>query len=85
MLKANTLAAAALFTLAGSLAGSAAFAQASAPSTTAPSMTAPGSSSKTTMAPDTKKAKSAECSKEADAKGLHGAARKKFRSECKKG
>jgi hypothetical protein len=30
-------------------------------------------------------AKSIECSKEADAKGLHGKARKKFRSECKKG
>jgi hypothetical protein len=25
-----------------------------------------------------------ECSKEADAKGLHGKERKKFRSECKK-
>ncbi len=30
-------------------------------------------------------AKSIECSKEADAKGLHGEARKQFRSECKKG
>ena len=30
-------------------------------------------------------AKSLECSKEADAKGLHGEARKKFRSQCKKG
>jgi len=30
-------------------------------------------------------AKSLECSKEADAKGLHGKARKKFREECKKG
>ena len=27
---------------------------------------------------------SLECSKEADAKGLHGKERKKFRSECKK-
>jgi hypothetical protein len=27
---------------------------------------------------------SIECSKEADAKGLHGKERKKFRSECKK-
>jgi hypothetical protein len=80
MFKAKTLAAAALFTFAGSLAGSAAYAQA-----TAPSMNAPSTSGKTPMAPDTKKAKSAECSKEADAKGLHGAARKKFRSECKKG
>lgn len=30
-------------------------------------------------------AKSIECSKEADAKGLHGKARKKFRSACKHG
>jgi hypothetical protein len=29
-------------------------------------------------------AASVECSKEADAKGLHGKERKKFRSECKK-
>jgi hypothetical protein len=32
-----------------------------------------------------KAAKSAECSKKADAKGLHGKERKKFREECKKG
>ena len=30
-------------------------------------------------------AKSKECSKEADAKGLHGKARKKFRDACKSG
>jgi hypothetical protein len=30
-------------------------------------------------------AKSIECSKQADAKGLHGKERKKFRAECKKG
>jgi hypothetical protein len=29
-------------------------------------------------------ASSLECSKEADAKGLHGKERRKFRSECKK-
>ena len=29
-------------------------------------------------------AKSIECSKQADAKGLHGKERKKFRAECKK-
>lgn len=28
---------------------------------------------------------SLECSKQADTKGLHGEARRKFRSECKKG
>ena len=43
-----------------------------------------------TKAPAEKKAQkpqtaaSLECSKEADAKGLHGKERKKFRSECKK-
>jgi hypothetical protein len=42
------------------------------------------------MAPAEKKdakphsAASIECSKEADAKGLHGKERKKFRSDCKK-
>jgi hypothetical protein len=30
-------------------------------------------------------AKSIECSKRADEKGLHGKARHKFRSECKRG
>ena len=42
----------------------------------------------TTMAkPDraAMEAKSQECSKEADAKGLHGKERKKFREKCKKG
>ena len=42
-----------------------------------------------TPAPSAKAAKprtaaSLECSKEADAKGLHGKERKKFRSDCKK-
>jgi len=32
-----------------------------------------------------KAAKSAECSKEADAKSLHGKERKKFRADCLKG
>ena len=35
-------------------------------------------------APVVRTAASLECSKEADAKGLHGKERKKFRSECKK-
>ena len=30
-------------------------------------------------------AASIECSKQADAQGLHGKARKKFRSKCKRG
>ncbi len=37
------------------------------------------------MAAGTHSAKSVECTKEADAKGLHGKDRKKFREECKKG
>jgi hypothetical protein len=37
-----------------------------------------------TKAPVVHTAASLECSKEADAKGLHGKERKKFRSECKK-
>jgi hypothetical protein len=35
------------------------------------------------MAPDDKKAVSKSCTDQANAKGLHGKARKKFRSECK--
>jgi hypothetical protein len=34
---------------------------------------------------DAKKAKAKECSTQADAKGLHGKARKEFRSKCKRG
>jgi hypothetical protein len=56
-----------------------AFAQTTAPTTPAPKM-APAE--KKTAKPQT--AESLECSKEADAKGLHGKERKKFRSECKK-
>ncbi len=37
-----------------------------------------------TKAPVVHTAASLECSKEADAKGLHGKERKKFRSECKR-
>ena len=35
------------------------------------------------MSADEKKAISKACSDQANAKGLHGMARKKFRSECK--
>lgn len=35
------------------------------------------------MRPDQKKAISKSCTDQANAKGLHGKARKKFRSECK--
>ena len=60
-----------------------AFAQTAAPATPA----APAAKADTTKATGDKKphtAESLECSKEADAKGLHGKERKKFRSECKK-
>jgi phosphate-selective porin len=53
--------------------------------------TAPADTTRTeAKAPAQKKAEkprtsaSLECSKEADAKGLHGKERKKFRSECRK-
>lgn len=48
---------------------------------------APATKSDAGAAPKTTKAQTAaslECSKEADAKGLHGKSRKKFRAECKK-
>ena len=38
-----------------------------------------------TKAPKERSAKSLECSKQADAKGLHGKDRQKFRQKCKKG
>jgi invasion protein IalB len=73
---------AAVVALASLLLTGTAFAQATAPA---------AKDTKTeTMAPTDKKvakphsAESLECSKEADAKGLHGKERKKFRSECKK-
>ncbi|OYU91342.1 MAG: phosphate starvation-inducible protein PsiF [Bradyrhizobiaceae bacterium PARB1] len=47
---------------------------------------APAESSKAdSKAEKPRTAASLECSKQADAKGLHGDARRKFRSECKKG
>ena len=42
-------------------------------------------SSSMMMAKPAHSAKSIECSKEADAKNLHGKAREKFRSACKRG
>jgi hypothetical protein len=52
-------------------------ATAAKPAATAPARTAPSDQS-------AKAAKSKECSVQADQKGLHGKARKKFRDECKK-
>ena len=47
----------------------------------------PSPAASSAMKPDkaAMEAKSQECSKEADAKGLHGKERKKFREQCKKG
>ena len=58
-----------------------AFAQTSAPAPAAPAATAAPAAKK---AEKPRTAASLECSKEADAKGLKGKERKKFRSECKK-
>jgi hypothetical protein len=52
-------------------------APAPAPAASAPSTAAPAGT-------DNKKAISKSCSDQATAKGLHGKARKKFRSACKK-
>ena len=60
---------------------SSAFAQTAAPAT-APATKAAPAEKKAEKPPRT--AASLECSKEADAKGLHGKERRKFRSECKK-
>jgi invasion protein IalB len=62
--------------------GTPVFAQTATPAPAAKSDTAaPAPAAKTTKPHS---AESIECSKEADAKGLHGKERKKFRSECKK-
>ncbi|CAN5360939.1 PsiF family protein [soil metagenome] len=66
------------------LAGSA-FAQTATPAT--PATPATKMAPAKTAAPKEKtehSAASLECSKQADAKGLHGKERKKFRSDCKK-
>lgn len=67
------------------LAGSA-FAQTAAPATpaTPSAKTAPAKAETPKAAKPERTAASLECSKQADAKGLHGKERKKFRSECKK-
>jgi hypothetical protein len=59
---------------------SSAFAQTAAP---APAPAA-APAAKMDKKPVEHSAASIECSKEADAKGLHGKERKKFRSDCKK-
>lgn len=61
------------------LSAGAAYAQ----TTPAPKATKTEKTAKPAAKPRT--AKSIECSKLADEKGLHGKARRKFRSECRKG
>jgi len=58
-----------------------AFAQAAQPAS--PGTTSASPAAKPTKAERT--AKSRECSQQADAKGLHGKERHKFRSACKRG
>jgi hypothetical protein len=79
-----------LFPLAAlAMTASSGFAQtaAPAPSTAKPAVTAPAqpdTGKKTTMSAADKAAKSKECSAQADQKGLHGKARKRFRDDCKR-
>ena len=60
---------------------SSAFAQTTAPATPAPAAKAAPAEKK---AEKPRTAESLQCSKDADAKSLHGKERKKFMSECKK-
>ncbi|HEY0234774.1 MAG TPA: PsiF family protein [Afipia sp.] len=76
MIKISSRAAATVF--ASLLLAGSAFAQTPAPAT--PATSAPAAKA-TGAKPHS--AASLECSKEADAKGLHGKDRKKFRSQCK--
>jgi hypothetical protein len=55
-----------------------------APAAAAPAKAAP-MAKPAAMSDTDKKAKSKECSTEADSKGLHGKARKEFREKCKRG
>lgn len=64
------------------LTGAPAFAQTPAPPAQAPSAMAPGKAAPKAEKP--RSAASIDCSKQADAKGLHGKERKKFRSDCMK-
>lgn len=78
MTLASRLAAIALASL---LATGTAFAQTAAPAAKSDTKTdAAAMTGK--KAPKERSAESLECSKQADAKGLHGKERKKFRSEC---
>ncbi|MCA6105979.1 PsiF family protein [Bradyrhizobium cenepequi] len=63
------------------------FAQTTTPAPKDTAKTETKTEMKAAPTPEEKKARSAaslECSKQADAKGLHGKERKKFRRECRK-
>ncbi len=63
-------------------------AQSTAPAAAPAAKTAPATTTAPKAKSETKTERSAvslECSKQADAKGLHGKERHKFRAECKKG
>ena len=70
------------FTLAALIGAGAAFAQATTPFPVKPAVPAAVAPAKPAKADRT--AISKQCSAQADAKGLHGKERKKFRDECKK-
>jgi hypothetical protein len=59
-------------------------AQVSYAQTAAPAVKTPPATTKMDSSDDAKKAKAKDCSTQADAKGLHGKARKEFRSKCKR-
>jgi len=63
---------------------SSAFAQTATPATPAPAAKAAPAAPAEKKAEKPRSAASLECSKEADAKDVHGKERKKFMSECKK-
>lgn len=76
-------AAAAAISLCASLALAQTAAQPPASSAAKPAASPSAASSHASAKP--RSATSLECSKKADAQGLHGKARRKFRSECKRG
>ena len=73
------------FGFAAAILAGAAFAQTPTPASPAPSAAAPSAPARAGAGKRPQSAHSLECSKKADAKGLHGKKRKKFREECKKG
>ncbi len=66
------------------LAGAPAVAQTAAPAAQAPAATPAKPAKAAPKADKPRSAASLDCSKQADAKGLHGKDRKKFRSACMK-